>query len=72
MLSKELIKELQAIIKQDYKREINFSDVALLANNLVGVFDLLAKLNHRANLNFNHKDHEKKDNRQKKKREIHD
>lgn len=46
MVSKELILELQIIIKEEYGREVDFQQVSLIANNLVDYFDLLAKLYH--------------------------
>ena len=48
-VSKERILELQAIIREDYEREIDFSQASLIANDMVGYFDLLAKLNHQHN-----------------------
>lgn len=43
-VSKELILELQQIIKGDYDREVSFAQVSEIGNGLVGYFDLLAKL----------------------------
>lgn len=48
-VSKELVLELQSIIKEDYEKEVDFQDTSLIANGLVGYFDLLAKINHRNN-----------------------
>ncbi len=48
-VSKELILELQTIIKEDYEREIDFSQASSIANGLVDYFDLLAKMHHRDN-----------------------
>ncbi len=45
-LSKETIKELQEILKADYEEEVSFDEVARIANNLLGAFDLLAEINH--------------------------
>lgn len=45
-ISKERILELQQIIKEDYAREVSFSEASEIANGLVGYFDLLAKLYH--------------------------
>jgi len=45
-VSNELILELQAIIKEDYDKELSISDVSLIANDLVGYFDLLGKMYH--------------------------
>jgi hypothetical protein len=48
-ISKEHILELQIIIKEAYGRDIDFSQASLIANDMVGYFDLLAKLNHQNN-----------------------
>lgn len=48
-VSKELVLELQTIIREDYEKELDFRQVSLIANDLVGYFDLLAKINHRNN-----------------------
>ncbi len=45
-ISNELIQELQTIIKEDYDQDLPMADVSQIANNLVGYFDLLAKLHH--------------------------
>lgn len=49
VVSKELILELQTIIKEDYEREVDFSQASSIANGLVDYFDLLAKIHHRDN-----------------------
>ena len=41
MVSQELIKELQVILKEDYNKEVNFSEATSIANDLVGYFGLL-------------------------------
>ena len=46
-VSKDLIVELQTIIREDYDKELSTSDVSLIANDLVGYFDLLGKMHHR-------------------------
>ena len=46
MVSQELVKELQIIIKEDYGKELELDQVSLIANDLVGYFDLLAKIYH--------------------------
>jgi hypothetical protein len=46
-ISKEHIFELQQIIKEEYAREVSFSEASEIASGLVGYFDLLAKLYHR-------------------------
>lgn len=42
--SKELILELQEIIRDEYGRELSFAEATEAANNLVGFFDLLLKI----------------------------
>lgn len=49
MVSKELIQELQTIIREDYGREVSYQQASSIANDLVGYFDLLAKLYHQQN-----------------------
>lgn len=48
-VSKALILELQTIIREDYGKELEFLQVSILANDMVGYFDLLAKLHHQHN-----------------------
>ena len=48
-VSKELVLELQTIIREDYEKELDFQQVSLIANDLVGYFDLLAKMHHQDN-----------------------
>ena len=45
-VSKERILELQQILKEDYDREVSFSEASEIANGLVGYFDTLAKMYH--------------------------
>lgn len=45
MLSKERILELQKIIKDEYGKEISFSEASEIGNGLTNYFDLLARLN---------------------------
>lgn len=47
MLSPLLIKELETILKEEYAKDLRAEEVAQIANNLVGYFDLLAQINHR-------------------------
>lgn len=44
MVSQQLIEELQIIIKEDYGRDLDIKDTAKIANDMVGYFDLLAKI----------------------------
>ena len=43
-VSEKRILELQQIIKEEYGRDVTFSEVSEIANGLVGYFDLLAKV----------------------------
>jgi hypothetical protein len=43
-VSKELVLELQTIIKEDYDREVSFEQASSIGNTLVGYFDLLAEM----------------------------
>lgn len=52
-VSKELILELQTIIKEESGKEVTFEEVSKIANGLVGYFDTLAKIHH--GTNFVHK-----------------
>ncbi len=45
-VSKELILELQTIIREDYSKELSTAEVTQIANDLVGYFDLLGKMCH--------------------------
>ena len=47
MLSKEAIEEFKKIWKEDYKREISDKEAYEAANNLLGFFDLLLKIDRR-------------------------
>lgn len=52
-VSKELVSELQTIIKEEYKKEVSFEEASKIANGLVGYFDTLARIDH--GTNFVHK-----------------
>lgn len=49
-LSKERILEFQRVFKEEYGKEITFIEATEAANNLVGFFDLLLKINRRVKL----------------------
>jgi len=44
MVSKELIIELQEIIKVEYGLDLSFEEASKIGNDLVDVFDTLAKI----------------------------
>jgi hypothetical protein len=46
-VSKELILELQKIIKEESDKEVSFEEASKIANGLVGYFDKLAKIYHK-------------------------
>jgi hypothetical protein len=46
-LSEKTIKALQEITREEYGREITFAEATELAAQLVGYFDVLAKIYHR-------------------------
>lgn len=47
MISQPLLEELKNIIKDEYGRDLEMKNVARIAEDLVGYFDLLAKINYR-------------------------
>ena len=46
-LSQQTLEELRGIISEEYGKNLTVDEVARLANDLVGYFDLLAKIQHR-------------------------
>jgi len=48
-VSKELILELQTIIREESGKEVTFEEASKIANGLVGYFDTLAKIQHKMN-----------------------
>ena len=53
MISQQLLSELKEIIKAEYGRDLEMSEVSQIGNGLVGWFDLLAKIKHEDNENDN-------------------
>lgn len=49
MVSQQLIEKLKTIFLQEYGIDLKAEEVAGMAENLVGYFDLLAKIHHRDN-----------------------
>lgn len=47
--SKERILEFQRIFKEEYGKQLSFAETTEAANNLVGFFDLLLKIDMRQN-----------------------
>lgn len=58
MLSQATIKELQQILKEEYGRDVNLTDAATIAQELVGYYDLLAKIYHREKTENNNNNHD--------------
>ena len=46
-MEQDLLDELQKIIREDYGREVDMKTITQIANDLVGYFDLAAKIWHR-------------------------
>jgi len=46
MISQQLLNELKRIFKEDYGGDLEIKEVAQIADNLVGYFNLLAKIYH--------------------------
>jgi hypothetical protein len=46
-ISKETVMELKKIIKEDYGKDLSYDKAWEIAHDLVGYFDLLAKIYHR-------------------------
>ena len=46
-ISKERILELQQIFEKEYKEKMSFAEATEAANNLIGFFDLLLKIDRR-------------------------
>lgn len=57
MVSQQLLKELQEIIKEEYGQDLEMEKISQIGNGLVGYFDLLAKMHHKDNQN-NEDEHE--------------
>lgn len=51
MLSKKIIDELELILKEEFNLVMTRADLEKFARNLVGYFDLLAKLHYRKEQN---------------------
>lgn len=46
MISKELLKELQVIIREEYGKELEMKQISEIGNTLVKYFELLAKIDY--------------------------
>ena len=54
MVSQSLLSELNTILQEDYGMSLPLLELTELANNLVGIFELLAKMDINKNVNENH------------------
>lgn len=52
-VSKELVLELQKIIREDYNKKLSVAKVEGMANNLVSFYDLLSKIDARGKMSEN-------------------
>jgi len=50
-LKKETIEELRNILRQEYGRDVDFQTASAMARNLVGFWDILAKIKHKEESN---------------------
>lgn len=46
-ISEATIREMQQILKEDYGKDLTLGEVAEITKNLVGYFDLLARIHYR-------------------------
>ncbi|MGB9726693.1 MAG: hypothetical protein ACPLXB_01190 [Minisyncoccia bacterium] len=63
MVSQQLVEELKTIIKEDYGKDLEIKEIAQIANNLVGYFNLLAKIHLREKESENRYDNTKNTNK---------
>ncbi len=52
-ISREKIDELRTIIREEYGHDYSLEEMEQIAKNLLGVYDLLAKINYK---NYNEKE----------------
>jgi len=62
MVSQQLIEELKIIIQEDCGKDLEIKEVAQIAENLVGYFNLLAKIYRREKVKNNYGDNKTKNN----------
>lgn len=48
MVSSEVIIEFQGALKEEYGRDVSIQEASIILNDLVGYFDLLAKIDARS------------------------
>lgn len=52
-LNEKTIRELQQILKEEYGRDLSFTETTEIANGLVGYWNLLARIYHQENMKLN-------------------
>lgn len=52
MVSQQLLEELKEIIKEEYGPDLEMEKISQIGNGLVDYFDLLAKIHHKNNQNY--------------------
>lgn len=62
MVSQKLLDELKTIILEDYGVELDAPAIAEIADNLVGYFDLLAKIDYREKIKNNNDNNKRTNN----------
>lgn len=56
MISEITIKEFQQVVSEDYGREISFQEAKKMLADMVGYFDLLAKIDFRRKMKLENSD----------------
>jgi hypothetical protein len=56
MISEITIKEFQQVVAEDYGRELSFQEARKILTDMVGYFDLLAKIDFRRKMNLENSD----------------
>ena len=50
MLSRVLIEEFRVVVREDYQRNLSYEEACLIAQDIIGYYDTLARINYRLNL----------------------
>ena len=56
MITEITIKEFQQVVSEDYGRELSFQEARKILTDMVGYFDLLAKIDFRRKMNLENSD----------------
>lgn len=62
MVSQKLLDELKTIILEDYMVDLSIPEVAEIADDLVGYFNLLAKIDYREKIKNNNDNNKRTNN----------